>query len=118
MPQMTMPVTTLRISVLTDDNSINDYADLNGAQLTVTQAFHWDLLSAAEMVAVAEAAGLDDDDECVIMSQIMMSSKPHSGDLDENISALRFRRSTTSGYLVRGRASDPYRYPWQHRCRR
>ena len=37
------------------------FEDTNG-QLLITQAFHWDMLSAAQMVAVATAAGIDDDE--------------------------------------------------------
>ena len=43
---------------------IHDYAGLvaasNDPDVTVTQAFHWDMLSATEMLAVATAANLDD----------------------------------------------------------
>ena len=57
-----------------DDGDILDYADAGidvstaaedfdgtNGQLLITQAFHWDMLSADEMVAVATAAGIDDD---------------------------------------------------------
>ena len=89
-----------------EDDSINDYADLSDGQLLVTQAFHWDLLSAAEMVAVAKAAGLDDDtitDNAVDFDKFKAAFRGLDDDQRVEIQTLY---AADSAYLVRGRISS------------
>ena len=48
-------------SATAEIDGVRDYNELqDAAKQTVTQAFHWDMLSGAEMVAAAKAGGLED----------------------------------------------------------
>ena len=103
----------------TDDDDIVDYENATGTvnpdleeegftainlRLMITRAFHWDMLNPDEMVAVATAAGLDDDANELTPADYNEFEKAFRG-LDQNQRTAIQTLYEAPAYLVRGRAT-------------